>query len=235
MADQKTNVNKKKYIATCPFCGTKREITSNAPNRQCLSCALKEIHKAQRAIVIPKGKPFIGEIRYGREILSKDAKHRFIWAKCEDCGKERWVSHRGTHNRTICRHCAIKRRHRRDSPAWNEGRLLPNGYKILKLESDDFYFSMTDQKGYVSEHRLVMAKYLNRCLLAWEVVHHKNGNKQDNRIENLELLPTKRFHVVDTQAKSLIKRQQRKIKYLEGIILSFEKKPELRVAHRQEG
>jgi len=74
------------------------------------------------------------------------------------------------------------------SPWWRGGRANKDGYIEVKIYRGDPYFGMATVRGYVKEHRLVVAKRLGRCLLRSEIVHHINGVKDDNRDENLELI-----------------------------------------------
>ena len=65
---------------------------------------------------------------------------------------------------------------------WKGGRRIINGYVFLYVPDHPYAVN-----GIVQEHRLVMEKHLGRYLEPYEVVHHLDGNRQNNAIENLEV------------------------------------------------
>jgi hypothetical protein len=73
-----------------------------------------------------------------------------------------------------------------DKPVMDRiGRHLNHGYWIVPVPRQLRH--LTDGRPNEAEHRLVMAKTLGRALYADESVHHRNGDRRDNRAENLEL------------------------------------------------
>lgn len=150
----------------------------------------------------------VGTIKIGKEIEKKD-KCKFIWHSCIDCGKLRWVR-LSVLKRGKCYHCVVcgnakdkggkpPRLTGKNHPNYRSGRYITKGkykgYIMVYIPEDSFFRSMCGQRPYLPEHRLVMAKHLGRCLQSWEQVHHKNGIKTDNRIENLELTTNGQHHL----------------------------------------
>lgn len=62
----------------------------------------------------------------------------------------------------------------------------------------------TSKTGYMMQHRLVMEASLGRLLRPDEVVHHKNGVKDDNRLRNLELMAKRKHDGLPKKRKTTI-------------------------------
>jgi hypothetical protein len=72
--------------------------------------------------------------------------------------------------------------------SWKGGRHInAHGYYEVLLDPQDPMASMRNRTGYVLEHRLNLARELGRPLKSYESVHHINGDRTDNRLENLQL------------------------------------------------
>lgn len=106
---------------------------------------------------------------------------------CLICNKEFIPLNTKNTNKYCSRECYYKGRRGKTRVEYR----MSWGYKYVFMPSHPH----ANAGAYVAEHRLVMEKFLQRYLLPEEVVHHKNHDKLDNRIENLEVCTRKEHNL----------------------------------------
>lgn len=184
--------------AACLECGAERWVRLKDKDRQCPTCGQKQMgfgnrrHPHLKLVYNEAGEP-----RYkspcpqcGTELLRRaDA----VGKLCSECVK-------GVHSKQM--KAQVGEKH----PRFKGYRRMHAGYVMVKLPDDHPFRCMASARdGYVLEHRLVVAMQLGRPLFKWEVVHHLNGIKDDNRIENLERYPKQAQHLVTQRLNALEK------------------------------
>jgi len=134
-----------------------------------------------------------------------------IRLRCEDCGEERVVQR----NTAIlekkehpCRSCSNKRNglKKRGKPSWNSGKRMPeherkigstyvntHGYVEMYVGPEKS-LKYGRKNGYVLVHKKVMQDAIGRPLKREEVIHHIDGDKLNNNINNLYLCPSLSHH-----------------------------------------
>lgn len=118
----------------------------------------------------------------------------------QDLTNKEIAAHFGVHRRTVDNRIKAlglepkrsgPKRGERHKHSWKGGVKIVKGYIYIYCPDHP---NCTKQR-YVSEHRLVMEEKLGRYLLPTEVVHHKDGDRQNNDPNNLEVFQTNGEHL----------------------------------------
>jgi hypothetical protein len=140
------------------------------------------------------GRLFIKVIRKNGEMKGYEEKKYGYYIICKSCGKRKFIFDIGISKikqgwgKFCSKSCSKKLIYH---PNWKGGRTKETGgYILIKIPTHPF----ATCRGYVREHRIIIEQKIGRFLKPQEEVHHCNGNRADNRLDNLMLFPNKTLH-----------------------------------------
>lgn len=197
-------------LVRCPGCGKERykicgdlrqKIKHKTFTAKCRTCQAHDYFDALRESYLhPSVRPFVDLNSVVIEDPNNRA-HATVLVTCSVCGKQ-WrviLSQYSAARRKKpprCLSCAQKAK----TPRFRENYMHSNtGYILVNIRSltgrahelaSAMHNPESKARPYILEHRLVMALHLNRPLEKNEVVHHRDGDRAHNNIENLRLYVT---------------------------------------------
>jgi peptide methionine sulfoxide reductase MsrB len=168
-------------------CRSEYQVHSNALTKACEFCGKLVTRKASHF----KAHTFCSRPCYLASPYHSEATRRSnanwhparVELVCPECGVTFSLAPSQTPNRRCCSYACMKA-----YAISNPVRQVTEGGYIRLFVGPD-YPGATGH-GHILEHRKVMAEHLGRPLLKHEDVHHINGVRDDNRLENLELWST---------------------------------------------
>lgn len=186
----------------CSVCGKERDQRgrTRAKSKLCRACFYKSLLRPLKKEEIQENwLGFVNVENQIQDIKTKPYRGRnirvFEWkveVVCPECQKKRMVGVNYIREKSkkknatlFCIYCKNRikkgRAKNTDGYMWVNVRTLPRDWQEIAKQMK------FRGKNMILEHRIVMAMKMGRPLLSNEIVRHMNGNKTDNRPENLEL------------------------------------------------